>query len=90
MTRPKLFGGLPLDYAVTAFVGSLGIGGFFGIHYFNNAFGALIGTLPIALVFWVVGFFMTKKDPEFFTVWVRSCFKIGDAVSFDGKRDYEP
>lgn len=90
MTRPKLFAGLPLDYMVIAFAVSLGIGGFSGILYFENGLGAVVGTLPIALCFWVVGYFMTKKDPEFFTIWLRSCFNIGDVVSFSGKRDYEP
>lgn len=90
MTRPDLFAGLPKDFAIVAFVMSVGVGGAAGFFYFGNGFGALVGTAPIALIFWVIGFFMTKRDPEFFTVWWRSCFLIGDTVNLEGKRDYEP
>jgi len=89
MTRPKLIVGLPLDYMVFSFVIS-GFAGLGGLIWADNALGIIGAMLPFILFFWVIGFFMTKQDPEFFGVWIKGCFHIGDVVSLDGKRDYEP
>lgn len=90
MTMPKLICGLPQDYAILAFIVSLGIGGLGGLVFFQNGLGAFVGVIPIASIFWVIGYFLTKKDPEFLGVWLKACFNIGELVAFDGKRHYEP
>ncbi|CAM2943345.1 VirB3 family type IV secretion system protein [Vibrio ordalii] len=90
MTLPALIGGVPRDYLAFAFAVSLLIGGLGGMIIFKNGLAALLGAAHFALIFWVIGYFMTKRDPEFFGVWIRNCFQIGQTVALDGKRSYEP
>lgn len=90
MTLPSLVFGVPRDFLAFAFGISLVIGGIGGIIIFKNGLAAIIGATPFALVFWMIGFFMTKRDPEFFGVWLKNCFQIGQLVALDGKRSYEP
>lgn len=93
MTLPKLLWGLPLTYAALMFGVSLIMGGVFGFVVFKQPIVVLFVAAPVALVFWVIGFFMTKKDPEFLDVWIKSCFSLGgknSPIVYNGKRDYEP
>lgn len=90
MTLPTLVFGVPRDFMAFSFAVSLTIGGLGGIVIFKNGLAAIIGAAPFALVFWAIGYFMTKRDPEFFGVWAKNCFKIGALVALDGKRSYEP
>ena len=90
MVKPNLIFGLPVDYAVLAFCLSILVGGYGGMFMMGNGLGVFLGTAPFALIFWVIGFFMTKKDPEFMGVWIKNCFNIGSYVRLDGKREYEP
>lgn len=90
MTLPALIAGVPRDFLAFAFAVSLIIGGMGGLIIFKNGLAAIVGAAPFALIFWIVGYFKTKKDPEFFGVWLKNCFGIGETVALDGKRSYEP
>lgn len=90
MTLPKLIFGVPRDYLAFSFFVSLIIGGLGGLILFQNGIAAIFGALPFSLIFWIIGYFMTKRDAEFFGVWIKNCFQIGETVAMDGKRQYEP
>jgi type IV secretory pathway VirB3-like protein len=92
LTKPDLTFGLPKDYAMCA-LGVTGIvGGIIPLLIFGKL-GFFIGVLVCGCLFWVVGYFMTKKDPEFFGVWLKMAFGMGGKdgkASLNGKRSYEP
>jgi type IV secretory pathway VirB3-like protein len=92
MATPKLIFGIPKDFAILSFNLSLVLGGFLG-RFLLGQIGLFIGTAFVALICWAVGYFMTKKDPEFLGVWLLMAFEIGGSkgsIALKGRRSYEP
>lgn len=90
MTLPTLIFGIPRDYLAVAFSVSLLVGGLGSLIITQKGYAAFFGIIPFCLTFWVIGYFMTKRDSEFFGVWLKNCFQIGETVSLKGQRTYEP
>ena len=89
LIAPELIYGLPQDYLSACGIGSMPI--CFGVmFYYQDALAAMVVMVFLAPILWGIGFFMTKKDPEFFGVILRNVFRIGSKVSFKKKRVYRP
>ncbi|MBV7300750.1 hypothetical protein [Enterovibrio paralichthyis] len=94
ITFPDLVAGLPKKYAAIMLVASLGGGWVVAIPvmavFSKPNIGWLLIIAPlIAVVMWAFGFIKTSNDPEWFDVWVRRTFGIGQSV-VTGDRHYEP